>query len=127
MHSCLITLVLCAAPGFGDCSAMPQECYNPRYGCYFCGRWCQRYPAFHGYYYRAPYNYRHYSEYPWYACRHTPQPFYVGGIRGVYTGATVAPAPEPVPMLPPEFTQTRATVPQRPVYPTAQNLGPWLR
>ena len=119
VHASLITLVLCAAPGYGDCSAMPQECYNPRYGCYFCGRWCHRYPAFHGYYYRAPYNYRHYFEYPWYACRHTPQPFCLGETRGAYLGEPMAPEPEPEPMTAPESTRSRFPVQQGGLFPAA--------
>ena len=38
-----------------------------------------RYPAFHGYYYRKPYNYRHYYEYPWHASPHAPQAFFTYG------------------------------------------------
>ena len=45
---------------------MPQTAYDPNYGCYpGNARTIHRYPAFHGYYYDRPYNYRHYSEYPW--------------------------------------------------------------
>ena len=56
---------------------MPQTCYGPRYGCYPGGsRTINRYPAFHGYYYRKPYNYRHYYEYPWHAAPHNPQAFF---------------------------------------------------
>ncbi|MGA2035957.1 MAG: hypothetical protein ABSG68_27220 [Thermoguttaceae bacterium] len=52
---------------------MPQTCYSPRYGCYpGNGRDIQRYPAFHGYYYRRGYNYRTLYEYPWYAQPHDP-------------------------------------------------------
>jgi hypothetical protein len=40
-----------------------------------------RYPAFHGYYYRAPYNYRHVFEYPWHAAPHEPQDFFTGGVH----------------------------------------------
>jgi hypothetical protein len=63
------------------CSAwwgpMPQTCYSPRFGCYAgSSRTINRYPAFHGYYYRAPYNYRHYYEYPWHASPHDPQAFF---------------------------------------------------
>ena len=55
---------------------MPQTCYQPRYGCYpGNSRFTNRYPAFHGYYYRAPYNYRQLSEYPWHAAPHEPLPF----------------------------------------------------
>ncbi len=31
-----------------------------------------RYPAFHGTYYRRPYNYRNYFDYPWHAKLHEP-------------------------------------------------------
>lgn len=52
---------------------MPQTCYQPRYGCYYSGdRHMHRYPAFHGHYYRRPYNYRHLFEYPWHAQLHEP-------------------------------------------------------
>ena len=56
---------------------MPQTCYGPRYGCYAgSSRTIHRYPAYHGYYYRQPYNYRHYYEYPWHATPHDPQAFF---------------------------------------------------
>ena len=59
---------------------MPQTCYDPRFGCYSgASRRIQRYPAFHGHYYRAPYNYRHYYEYPWHASPHDPQAFFSHG------------------------------------------------
>ena len=52
---------------------MPQTCYQPRYGCYYSGdRYMNRYPAFHGTYYRRPYNYRNLFEYPWHAGLHEP-------------------------------------------------------
>lgn len=52
---------------------MPQSCYDPRYGCYGSdNRFVQRHPAFHGTYYRRPYNYRHLFEYPWHAALHEP-------------------------------------------------------
>ncbi|MFP6658976.1 MAG: hypothetical protein VB853_12420 [Pirellulales bacterium] len=52
---------------------MPQSCYQPHYGCYPAGsRWTHRYPAFHGYYYRRPYNYRNMFDYPWHARMHEP-------------------------------------------------------
>jgi hypothetical protein len=60
----------CLLDWFGP---MPQTCYSPRFGCYpGNGRDIHRYPAFHGYYYRKPYNYRHYFEYPWHAEPHEP-------------------------------------------------------
>lgn len=51
---------------------MPQTCYNPPYGCYAPTRFEHRYPAFHGHYYRNPYNYRNYFDYPWHAEMHEP-------------------------------------------------------
>ncbi len=52
---------------------MPQTCYDPHFGCYPGNqRTIHRYPAFHGYYYRDPYNYRHVFEYPWHAAPHEP-------------------------------------------------------
>ena len=55
---------------------MPQTAYDPNYGCYpGNARTIHRYPAFHGYYYDRPYNYRHYSEYPWNAEMTEPRPY----------------------------------------------------
>jgi hypothetical protein len=52
---------------------MPQSCYNPAYGCYPGGeRRINRYPAFHGSYYRKPSNYRNLFDYPWHAGLHEP-------------------------------------------------------
>jgi hypothetical protein len=52
---------------------MPQSCYGPAYGCYPGNdRRIQRYPAFHGHYYRKPYNYRNEFDYPWHAGLHEP-------------------------------------------------------
>jgi len=52
---------------------MPQTCYGPRYGCYPGNARCiHRYPAFHGVYYRRPYNYRNLFDYPWHAQLHEP-------------------------------------------------------
>ncbi len=52
----------------GWCGPMPQTCYAPRYGCYpGNNRHMHRYPAFHGVYYRRPYNYRNLFDYPWHA------------------------------------------------------------
>jgi len=61
---------------------MPQTCYQPRFGCYPGNpRTINRYPAFHGYYYRAPYNYRHLFEYPWHAQPNEPQPLRPQGVE----------------------------------------------
>lgn len=78
---------------------MPQTCYQPRFGCYpGNARDIHRYPAFHGYYYRQPYNYRHYFEYPWHAQPHEPLGYFaypqVG--EGVQEQASPIEAP-PVP------------------------------
>ena len=51
---------------------MPQTCYNPKFGCYAADRHMNRYPAFHGTYYRRPYNYRTVFDYPWHAELHEP-------------------------------------------------------
>jgi hypothetical protein len=51
---------------------MPQTCYNPTYGCYRGSRYIHRYPPFHGTFYRRPYNYRTYFDYPWHAQPHEP-------------------------------------------------------
>ena len=57
----------------GCCGPMPQTCYSPRYGCYSGNnRHMHRYPAFHAYYYRRPYNYRNLFDYPWHADLHEP-------------------------------------------------------
>ncbi len=62
------------AMGFRE---MPQSCYQPHYGCYPAGsRWTHRYPAFHGYYYRRPYNYRNLFDYPWHARLYEPTSLY---------------------------------------------------
>jgi hypothetical protein len=53
-----------------------------------------RYPAFHGYYYRSAYNYRHYFDYPWHAATHEPTPLY--SYQASQTGtAEMMPAPVP--------------------------------
>jgi hypothetical protein len=77
---------------------MPQTCYSPRYGCYpGNGRDIQRYPAFHGNYYRRAYNYRQLYEWPWLAAPHEPARFVVpcvaveGMVPGV-AGEGMAPA-----------------------------------
>jgi hypothetical protein len=58
--------------GGGWLGAMPQSCYDPPYGCYPGTRFMHRYPAFHGTYYRRPYNYRNVFDYPWHAGMHEP-------------------------------------------------------
>jgi len=54
---------------------MPQTCYGPRHGCWPANsRFMHRYPAFHGWFYRSPYHYRHSFDYPWHAKPHEPSP-----------------------------------------------------
>ena len=54
---------------------MPQSCYLQHYGCYpGSSRGMHRYPAFHGSFYRRPYNYRNVFDYPWQADLHEPIP-----------------------------------------------------
>ncbi len=76
---------------------MPQSCYNPSFGCYASTRFMHRYPAFHGYYYRNAYNYRHYFDYPWHAGLHEPTSHFSYNVPGRAAGESVAP-PTPVPM-----------------------------
>lgn len=76
---------------------MPQTCYSPRYGCYpGNGRDIQRYPPFHGTYYRRAYNYRTLYEYPWQAEPHQPLPLAVNQENG----ADRLPAGEPSGIVP---------------------------
>jgi len=56
---------------------IPQTCYSPRFGCYpGNGREIHRYPAFHGCFYRRPYNYRNVFDYPWHAELHEPTSYF---------------------------------------------------
>ena len=62
---------------------MPQTCYDPRYGCYYGGgRHMHRYPAFHGTFYRQPYNYRNVFDYPWHAEMHEPTSHFSYNVTG---------------------------------------------
>ncbi len=57
----------------GRMGPMPHSGYTPRYGCYpGSSRTMHRYPAFHGTFYRRPYNYRDLFDYPWHAKLHEP-------------------------------------------------------
>ena len=83
---------------FGDCffGPMPQSCYEPSFGCYASTRFMNRYPAFHGYYYRHAYNYRHYFDYPWHAALHEPTSHFSYNVPGAPAGESIAP-PRPAP------------------------------
>lgn len=82
----------------GDCffGPMPQSCYEPAFGCYAGTRFMNRYPAFHGYYYRHAYNYRHYFDYPWHAALHEPTSHFSYNIPGAPAGESIVP-PRPAP------------------------------
>ena len=102
----------CAAPKGGVMGMMPQTCYAPRYGCYpGTERYTNRYPAFHGSFYRAAYNYRNYFDYPWHAEPHEPTSMF-----SYETEHEVEDAPAPM-ITPGEPTRTPAvqrTIPPQP-------------
>jgi len=76
--------------GLGD---MPQSCYNPSYGCYPGNeRFVNRYPAFHGTYYRACYNYRNAFDYPWHAELHEPVSLFAYNVIAPAAEERAAPA-----------------------------------
>jgi hypothetical protein len=93
---------------------MPQTCYDPRYGCYFGnGRYMQRYPAFHGTFYRRAYNYRNYFDYPWHAEMHEPTSMFSYNVMGEGNGAEdIGPPPTaPSPAFESARRQQRNTAP----------------
>lgn len=103
----------------GGCMGpMPQTCYEPPYGCYHGSRWNNRYPAFHGTYYRKAYNYRNYFDYPWHAEMHEPTSefsFHVTGDTGApgQLPSVVAPegaSPGAEKQLPPPPKPTQASL-----------------
>ncbi len=80
----------------GGClGPMPQSCYNPSFGCYPSTRFMHRYPAFHGTYYRAAYNYRNYFDYPWHAGLHEPTSHFSYHVPGEAPAGEVVPRPMP--------------------------------
>lgn len=102
----------------GHCwGPMPQTCYDPAFGCYPGTRHMHRYPAFHGTYYRRPYNYRHVFDYPWHADLHEPTSFYSYHVSGDPGGSQTPrmelipqpPLPEPAVELPLHRQIERAT------------------
>jgi len=76
---------------------MPQSCYQPAYGCYPGTRFMNRYPAFHGTYYRRPYNYRNVFDYPWHAEMHEPTSMFSFHTDNEQIGTPPAVVPVPVP------------------------------
>jgi hypothetical protein len=105
----------------GGClGAMPQSCYNPSFGCYASTRFMHRYPAFHGYYYRGAYNYRHYSDYPWHAGLHEPTSHFSYNVPGAAQGESIVP-PMPTPTPEPAAeSPRRATRSALAIEPLAQ-------
>jgi len=106
--------------GQGRRRQMPQTCYNPSYGCYpGNNRHIHRYPAFHGVYYRRPYNYRNLFDYPWHAELHEPTSLFsyrVPAEQQNGAGDDLSP-PESLDDLPPtpdldDSVSRRRTVPQ---------------
>lgn len=84
-------------PRGGWLGMMPQTCYNPRFGCYDGDRFNHRYPAFHGTYYRRPYNYRNVFDYPWHADLHEPTSMFSYNVEEAVVPAAVSNPPVPVP------------------------------
>jgi hypothetical protein len=78
------------------CGPMPQSCYNPSFGCYPSTRFMHRYPAFHNYYYRSAYNYRHYFDYPWHAGLHEPTSMFSYHVPGAGPAESI---PVPLPAV----------------------------
>lgn len=106
---------------FDRAGPMPQTCYAPRFGCYPGNdRFMHRYPAFHGTYYREPYNYRNYFDYPWHAEPHEPEGYFTyqqqdptmldGGLQPIpsesVAPSSVAPPEAPAPPAPPVVKQS---------------------
>ena len=119
MHIAIVSLVVLIGASDGDCceegtcrsdrqlrrpcGPMPQSCYNPRYGCYGSNnRWMHRYPAFHGTFYRAPYNYRNVFDYPWQAGLHEPTSMFSFNVPGRETADDLDALPEPIEIQPTE-------------------------
>jgi len=91
---------------------MPQSCYNPSFGCYANTRHMHRYPAFHGYYYREAYNYRHYFDYPWHAGLHEPTSHFSYNVPGAPAGESPpVPAAEPAAESPRRIRSARVIDP----------------
>lgn len=90
------------APRGGWFGMMPQTCYNPTFGCYDGNRHNHRYPAFHGTFYRRPYNYRNLFDYPWHADLHEPTSHFAYNVQEQATTTIIAPgAHDAIPLPPP--------------------------
>jgi hypothetical protein len=97
---------------------MPQTCYTPRYGCYpGNGRDIHRYPAFHGNYYRKPYNYRNLFEWPWLAEPHEPARFCVTPCAAEMAMPSAGLSPVPFPEELPVPRVSESPLPSPPAKP----------
>lgn len=100
---------------------MPQTCYSPRYGCYYGNnRHMHRYPAFHGTYYRRPYNYRNVFDYPWHAEMHEPTSMFSYNVGGDELGPAGG-IPQPPPPVADSFEAARYGRANAPAAMTAGN------
>jgi hypothetical protein len=112
------------AQGSGFVSAwfghMPQTCYDPRYGCYSGNaRYVQRYPAFHGTFYRRAYNYRNYFDYPWHAEMHEPTSMFSYNVVSETSSASPESINIPTPAPAPVFEEARRSFTPSPNAPYA--------
>ncbi len=101
---------------------MPQTCYDPAYGCYPGTRFMNRYPAFHGTYYRRPYNYRHAFDYPWHADLHEPTSYFSYHVSGDAGGARFAPPQPPAPVAGIPLHERLQQATRRPVERSSKGL-----
>lgn len=110
----------CGGGGYGAQGAkqphwmMPQTCYNPKFGCYAAERHMNRYPAFHGTYYRRPYNYRNVFDYPWHAEMHEPTSFFSHHVQANQQQPPAVPTPAP--------SMARRAAQQYSITPAAQSI-----
>jgi hypothetical protein len=82
-----------------------------------------RYPAFHGYYYRQPYNYRHYFDYPWHAQPHEPMGYFTYQ-RSPAVDDQLIPVPDDVPAPPVMEPQPAPAAPAAPA-PAGVSQSGW--
>ena len=95
---------------------MPQTCYEPTFGCYTGSRFMHRYPAFHGSYYRRPYNYRNVFDYPWHAELHEPTSLFSYNVEAPAASPTPAGGENlPVRTIQPSTTTRRMEREEQPV------------
>lgn len=104
---------------------MPQTCYESRYGCYAGNpRYLNRYPAFHGTFYRRPYNYRNLFDYPWHAEMNEPTSMFsynTAPESGATNVEEVQPQPSAVPT--PSIDSARRLQPNDATSPMARPVS----